>query len=340
MRRYLSFPKIDLHLHIDGSANPQTVKELALQQGLPLGDKPLQEIAKSMTGMVRIVDGGVDATDYFACFDVALEVMQTPDGLTRITRELIEKLEDQGVIYAELRYAPQLHCKRGMTQEDAVLAALEGVQQAKVTAPFIDINLILCAMAYGDGADYWEANRETVELAGKYREQGVVAVDLAGFETQLPEYTDVFALAHKLGLHTTCHAEDYVHDALPFHTDRIGHGYEVGKSDAVLAQVLKQGTALEMCPKTSTTFGFGINKDNVVKQLFDKGVTVCIGTDNLTVDDTNIDEALGICREIGFTEEELLRLMENAVAASFANDTQKTKLQATIDAYRTQMKGA
>ena len=110
--------KIDLHLHIDGSARPETVLELAQKYHIePECRLTLEEIRRSMT----IPAGEYDPD--FLTFQPPLRVMQTPEGLTRITRELVERLESDGLIYAELRFAPQYHLEGGMTQEAAVQAA-------------------------------------------------------------------------------------------------------------------------------------------------------------------------------------------------------------------------
>ena len=182
--------KIDLHLHIDGSARPETVQELAQKYHIePECRLTLEEIRRSMT----IPAGEYDPD--FLTFQPPLRVMQTPEGLTRITRELVKRLESDGLIYAELRFAPQYHLEGGMTQENTVQAAIAGLEQGLAACKTLKAGLILCAMNHCDPASNHAENAETVHLAKKYLGQGVCGVDLAGYEERMPEYADLFALA-------------------------------------------------------------------------------------------------------------------------------------------------
>jgi len=111
--------KIDLHLHIDGSARPETVHELAKKYGIePECNMTLEEVKKSM----MIPEGEYDPD--FLTFNPPLRAMQNEEGLYRITRELVERLDEEGLIYAELRFAPQYHLEQDMSQEDAVKAVI------------------------------------------------------------------------------------------------------------------------------------------------------------------------------------------------------------------------
>ena len=155
--------KIDLHLHIDGSVRPETVYELSRIYGIePECGRSLEEIRASMT----IPDGEFDPD--FLTFEPPLRVMQKPEALTRITRELVERLEEEGLIYAELRFAPQYHTNGGMTQEEAVIAAIHGLEEGLAGCHTLKAGLILCAMNHCDPASNRAENFETLRLAKKY----------------------------------------------------------------------------------------------------------------------------------------------------------------------------
>ena len=116
-------PKIDLHLHIDGSVYPETALALAQEQGLPEGTLSLEEITRRM-----VIPEGENGTE-FKEFDLPIAVMQTAGALRRVTRELVCRLAKEGVLYAELRFAPQFHTTRGLTQREVIAAALEGAEE-------------------------------------------------------------------------------------------------------------------------------------------------------------------------------------------------------------------
>lgn len=317
--------KIDLHLHIDGSARPETVQELAQKYHIePECRLTLEEIRCSMT----IPAGEYDPD--FLTFQPPLRVMQTPEGLTRITRELVERLESDGLIYAELRFAPQYHLEDGMTQEDAVLAAIAGLEQGLASCKTLKAGLILCAMNHCDPAANHTENLETVQLAKKYLGQGVCGVDLAGYEERMPEYADLFALARELGIPATTHSEFTVGDALEYNTTRIGHGYQAALLPELTEAVIRKGVTLEMCPDSSLSYEYHLSCDSThpLYVLYQKGARVTVNTDNLTVLDTSLDFEYELCRKMGFHDEDIIRMNNYAIEASFADEEIKRALLA------------
>ncbi len=317
--------KIDLHLHIDGSARPETVYELARKYRIePECRRTLEEIRQSMT----IPAGKFDPD--FLTFQPPLRVMQTAECLTRITRELIERLEADGLIYAELRFAPQYHLEGGMTQEEAVLAAIAGLQQGLASCKTLKAGLILCAMNHCDPTANHTENLETVRLAQKYLGRGVCGVDLAGYEERMPEYADLFALAKELGIPATTHSEFTVGDALAYGTNRIGHGYQAALLPELTEAVIQKGVTLEMCPDSSLSYDYGLTGDSThpLYVLYHKGARVTVNTDNLTVLDTSLENEYELCRKMGFTDEDIVRMNNYAIEASFADEVTKQKLLA------------
>ena len=317
--------KIDLHLHIDGSAKPETVYELAQKYHIePECHRTPEEIRQSMT----IPAGEFDPD--FLTFQPPLRVMQTAEGLTRITRELVERLDADGLIYAELRFAPQYHLEGGMTQEDAVLAAIEGLQQGLSGCKTLKAALILCAMNHCDPAANHTENLETVQLAKKYLGQGVCGVDLAGYEERMPEYADLFALARELSIPATTHSEFTVGDALEYNTTRIGHGYQAALLPELTEAVIQKGVTLEMCPDSSLSYDYGLTGDSThpLYVLYQKGARVTVNTDNLTVLDTSLDFEYELCRKMGFHDQDIIRMNNYAIEASFADEETKQALLA------------
>jgi len=317
--------KIDLHLHIDGSAKPETVYEIAHKYGIePECGMTLEEIRKSMT----VADGEYDPD--FLTFDPPIRAMQTAEGISRITQELVEELERQGLVYAELRFAPQYHTQKGMTQEDAVKAAIEGLNKGLDGCKTLKAGLIVCAMNHCDPMDNHEENLETVRLAKKYLGKGVVAVDLAGYEERMPEYSDIFALAKELGVPATTHSEFTVADALEYGTSRIGHGYQAALIEELTEKVIEKGVTLEMCPDSSLSYEYGLTGDEThpLYVLYKQGAKVTVNTDNLTVLDTSLDFEYELCRKMGFTDEDIVKMNNYAIQACFADEETKKQLLA------------
>lgn len=322
------FPKIDLHLHLDGSVRPATCLELARQQGVTeLADLTLAEMADRM----RMQPDA--AEDDFSAFDTPLMVMQTAEALTRITAELVEDLAAQGLVYAEIRFAPQFHCQQGMSQREAIEAVLQGAQQGMERHSSIKVGIILCAMAFGPATETYTQNVETAHLTGEYLGRGVVAMDLAGYEDRLPEFGPIFELAHQLELPTTCHAERHVDQCVPFATDRIGHGYQVADEPALTDYVIKNNVPLEMCPLSSMVYGLPQDGRHPLKRLYDAGAPVTVNTDNMTVLDTCLKREYDICRAMGFTERDLIQLNINSARAAFLPADEKETLVAKLQAY-------
>ncbi len=317
--------KIDLHLHIDGSVRPETVYELSRKYHVePECNMTLEEITNSMV----IPDGEYDPD--FLTFNPPLRVMQTPEGLSRVTKELVERLDSEGLIYAELRFAPQYHLNGTMTQEDAVVAAIDGLNEGLKNCQTLKAGLILCTMNHCDPAENHAENVETVYLAKKYLGNGVCAIDLAGYEERMSEYADIFELAHELGIPATTHSEFTVGDALKYGTFRIGHGYQAALIPELTEAVIEKGVTLEMCPDSSLSYEYGLSGDEThpLYVLFKKGARVTVNTDNLTVLNTSLEKEYELCRKMGFTDEEIVTMNNYAIEASFADDETKKALLA------------
>ena len=317
--------KIDLHLHIDGSARPETVYELAKKYHIePECSMTLEEVRQSMI----IHEGEYDPD--FLTFNPPLRAMQNEEGLTRITKELVERLDEEGLIYAELRFAPQYHLEQGMTQEDAVKAAIKGMNEGLANCKTLQAGLILCTMNHCDPTDNREANLATVHLAKKYLGKGVCAMDMAGYEEQMENFAELFELAKELGIPATTHSEFTVGEALKYGTTRIGHGYQAALLPELTEAVIEKGVTLEMCPDSSLSYEYGLTGDEThpLYVLYKKGARVTVNTDNLTVLDTDLEKEYELCRKMGFTDEDIVKMNNFAIEASFADEETKKKLLA------------
>lgn len=313
---------IDLHLHLDGSLSLETVKELAEQQRIAIPEKD-SEILEKLT----VSENCQNLNEYLNKFAFPCSLLQTKEGITTAVYRLQEELRQQ-LLYAEIRFAPQKHCEKGLSQEEVVEAAIEGLNRSDFPA-----NLILCCMR-GENND--SENKKTVEVAARYKNQGVCAIDLAGAEALYPteRYEGLFAYAKQLGIPYTIHAgeadgPDSVWKALSFGANRIGHGVRSLEDPKLIEYLAKTGIPLELCP--TSNLNTAIYPDihcYPLRELMDAGVVVTINTDNMSVSGTTMEKEMNKLRvAFDLTEEEEEKLVENGVRVSFASDRQKKILK-------------
>lgn len=330
------FLKIDLHLHLDGSVLPETMWELAKKEGVLL---PADDLDGFKDYLVTSADCR-NVNEYLERFELPLQLLQEPEALTRVTRELITLLESQGLAYAEIRFAPQLHTRRKMTQKDAVEAVLSGMKEALSEDSRIAIGILLCAMSFGDASKNEQENLETVRVAADYLGQGVVGIDLAGYEGMCPvsDFAYVFTEADKYNLPRTVHAGDSADpesgwDALAFGTRRIGHGHRSIEDPALVKELLEKGVTLEVCPTSNIQCQTQASyKTHPLKALFDLGVKVTINTDNMVLANVDLMHEYDVCIEkMGFTKDDIIRMNINAASASFMPEAKKRKVIDSLD---------
>ena len=296
---------IDLHLHLDGSLSLETVRELAPE--LTLSDAELLQLLQ--------VDANCrDLNEYLTKFDFPLSLLQTPSAIEHAVYKLCEELRLQGLAYAEIRFAPQLHLQQGLTQGQVVEAALLGLKHSTFPA-----KLILCCMR---GSENHAQNIETIHTAAAYG----CAVDLAGAEALFPTamFEDLFQLAIQLNIPFTIHAGEAdgpasVYTALKYGAKRIGHGVRSAEDPELMQLLVQQGVTLELCPTSNlNTQIFSSFADYPLRTLMDAGVKVTINTDNMTVSGTTLEREFQLISEtFHLTDGEIRQLIQNAADAAF-----------------------
>lgn len=310
---------IELHLHLDGSLRPETVWELAKEQNIKLPANTVDEVRDQM----QVPEDCRTLEEYLTRFDLPLLVLQTREALERAAFELTEDLAKEGVTYAEIRFAPQLSIKGGMTQEQAVEAAIEGVKRGMEQYPSIRVGLILCCMR---GEDNEEWNLQTVETAKKYLGDVVCAVDIAGAESLYPteRFASVFEKVREYGLPSTIHAgeaagPESMKTALAFGAKRIGHGVAAVEDPELVRRLIEEQITLEVCVTSNyQTKVVPSIEAHPIRRLFNAGVRVTVNSDNRTVSNTNVRKELDILRNVfGFKEQEIEKMEEYAWEARF-----------------------
>lgn len=321
-----NYALIDLHLHLDGSLSIKSVEELAALQNISIPS----DIAE-LTNRLQVSDDCRDLNEYLEKFAFPLTLLQTKEGIETAVYNLEKELKDEGLLYAEIRFAPQLHMQKGLTQTEVVEAAIAGMKRCNFHA-----NLILCCMR---GDQNHEENMESIRVASKFLGNGVCAVDLAGAEALFPTaaFKDLFELATELGVPFTIHAGEAdgpksVYKALEYGTKRIGHGVRSIEDPELMKILAQKGIPLELCPTSNlNTSMFDSLKDYPLRQLMNVGIKVTINTDNTTVSGTSLNrEFQNLIDMFALTEEELQILVRNAVNATFADKATKSWLNQEI----------
>ncbi len=318
---------IDLHLHLDGSLSVKSVKELAKLQNIEI-PKDETELLK----LLRVNEDCRDLTEYLEKFAFPGKLLQTKEALSLSVYNLCEELKESGLIYAEIRFAPQLHTAKGLTQTEVVKAAVEGLEKSGFNA-----NLILCAMR---GNDNHTENIETVKVAKEFLGKGVCALDIAGAEGLFPteNFRDIFEFAKSLDVPYTIHAgealgPESVYYALKFGAKRIGHGVRSLEDSALIEKLVKENITLELCPTSNIqTCIFESIEKYPIRALMSAGVKVTVNTDNMTVSGTSLDnEIKKLIAAFSLTDEEIRSFAKNAAMASFTDDETKAKLIEKIE---------
>ena len=313
---------IDLHIHLDGSLSLASARALADMQGIAL-----PEDDETLLRMLRVSDNCQSLNEYLEKFALPLTLLQTSEAISEAVLRLCRELAEQGLAYAEIRFAPQLHCERGLTQDAVVEAAIRGMKKSGFYA-----SLILCCMRGGDNL---QKNLLTVEVASRFLGKGVCAIDLAGAEAlySTDSFAEVFEYARSLSIPFTVHAgeadgPESVYAALSFGARRIGHGVRSAEDGALLKRLAESGVVLELCPTSNlNTRVFERIEDYPLRKLLDAGVRVTLNTDNTSVSNTTLAREYQLIADtFSLTEGEIRQLAISSLKAAFLDDAEKERL--------------
>ncbi len=317
-----------LHDHLDGGLRPQTVVELAAETGytnLPTTDA--DDLARWMVrGASRL-----DLTLYLETFAHTVGVMQTRDALERVAAECAEDLDDDGVVYAEVRFAPELHTEAGLSLDEVVDAVVTGFEAGSANRR-IRIGTLLTAMRTA------ARSLEIAQLAVRHRDRGVVGFDIAGAEAGNPptRHLDAFHLIQRENFHFTIHAgEAYgppsIWEAVQYcGTERLGHGVRIvddidltadgaPKLGGLAAFVRDRRIPLELCPTSNVHTGAAPSiAEHPIKPLSDLRFRVTVNTDNRLMSATSMtQEVMQLVDELGFGWADIRWLTINAMKSAF-----------------------
>jgi adenosine deaminase len=254
--------------------------------------------------------------DYIKYFDDAIAIMQTEAALERIAFELCVDSAAENVDYLEVRWAPRLHVRNGLTIEQVIEAVLSGLESGPIQAV-----AIVCAMRHHTPQDNVALARE----AGRFAGRGVVGFDLAGDEVRYPASPQrpAFEAAQAAGLRLTCHAGEagdpsHVEEALGLGVERIAHGVIGARDPRIVERIRSEGVVLDMCPTANWKCkAVPSLADHPLPRLVRAGVRCTISTDSRTVADTTLSHEFELASEMGMTDDELQHCNAVAYEAKF-----------------------
>jgi adenosine deaminase len=325
-------PKVLLHDHLDGGLRPQTILELADEVGHALP-------AQDSEGLRRWFEESADSGSlerYLETFEHTVAVMQTQEHLRRVARECVLDLAEDGVVYAEVRYAPEQHLAEGLSLEQVVGAVrdgfVEGQDQARRDGRPIVVRQLLTAMRHQ------ARSREIAELTVAYRDQGVVGFDIAGAEAGYPptRHLDAFEYLQRENAHFTIHAGEAfglpsIWQAIQWcGADRLGHGVRIiddihvgGDGVPVLGRlasyVRDKRIPLEMCPSSNIQTGAAASlAEHPIGMLTELRFRVTVNTDNRLMSGTSMSREMGaLVDAFGYDMDDLRWFTINAMKSAF-----------------------
>jgi adenosine deaminase len=321
-----ALPKIELHLHLDCSLSFAAVSQL--DKSVSLDEYNREFIAPRRC---------TSLADFLTRAPRGFQLMQDEAALALVVEDLFEQLAADGVIYAEIRFAPLLHLERGLTPEQ-VVAAVDGATERCIRSSGIDTRLILCTLRHFDR----EQGLLTAHLVEQFRGTRVAALDIAGDEAGYPIDANIPAFRYAIdqGLYRTAHAGEArgpnsVWETLrEFQPSRIGHGVRSIEDPVLIEHLKREHIHLEVCPTSNLQTGIKQEfAEHAVDDLYRAGVPLSINTDTRTI--TNItltDEYRNLEEHFGWTSADFAACNQAAIDAAFVEESVKSRLTTALTA--------
>ena len=321
---FSAFPKVELHLHLDCSLSFDVVRKL--NPGISEEEYREQFIAPPKCR---------DLADYISRSESAVTLMQDREALQLVTEDLFRQLEADNVIYAEIRFAPLLHTREGLTADEVVNTVNKAVEE-QVKQTGIEAGIILCTLR-----NYSEAqSMQTVKLVEQFSGSRVVGFDIAADEAGFPidNHISAFEYANERGLNCTAHAgeacgAESVWETLEhFKPSRIGHGVRSAEDEELLDYLKEHKIHLEVCPTSNVqTNVFDTIADHSINALYEKGISLSVNTDTRTISNVRLDEEYQTLSDhFDWDLDHFLCCNLEAIDHAFTDEKTKEKLRRTI----------
>ncbi len=317
-----SLPKVELHLHLDCSLSYRAVSALAPSVAR-------EEYERDYIAPARCAN----LADFLSRAPKGFRLMQTEDSLRLVTEDVFRQLVEDGVIYAEIRFAPLLHTERGLGPE-RVVAVVERSVDSLIRETGMQAGLILCTLRHFSEAD----SLSTAELVEKFRGSRVLALDLAGDEAGFPldAHVRAYRYAREHGLNRTAHAGEGLGPESVWETlrlldpQRIGHGTRSIEDPKLVEHLRRERIHLELCPTSNVQIipSIGSMQEHPIDRLYRAGVSLNVNSDSRMLTPTTLTrEYESLQRVFNWSEQDFLRANQMGLDGAFVDDAVKQQLR-------------
>jgi adenosine deaminase len=323
-------PKAELHNHLDGSLRAETLIDLAPDAGVPLPSRDPEAVRRYM-----LVDDARNLEEFIQRFDITIAVLQHAAAIERVAYEMVEDAARDNVRYLEVRYCPHLSRRQGLSLEAVLEAELKGLKRGEHEFG-VKTAVINCSLRHLDPA----ISNEIAHASLDFRDEGVVALDLAGGEAGRPAgpHGPAFDIALKGRLGITVHAgeaagpESIAEAVDRCHAHRIGHGTRLYEDPALRDYLRDRQIPIEINISSNVqTRVVATPAEHPVRAYFDQGLNVTLSTDSWLMSGTTLTDEYWLAHTVlGFTREEIDRMILNGFQAAFLPWPEKQRLLSQV----------
>jgi adenosine deaminase len=318
-------PKVELHVHLEGTAPPELIGRIAARNGVELPERLL-----GADGRFRYTD----FLDFLATYDLAASVIRTVQDYRDITYEYLCSCAAGGAIYVELTASPDHAALVGLSDEEHLDAIAEGIDHARRDTG-IEGRILISAVRNFGVEQALRVARHAAERPHPY----VVGFSMAGDEAGYPahDFVEVFAIAADAGLGCTIHAGEWagpesVRAALELPITRIAHGVRSAEEPALVAELAERGMVLDTCPTSNVVLGiYPSYEEHPLPTLRTAGVRVTLGSDDPPYFGATIEGEYEVCEQrMGFSEHDLREITLTAIDAAFCDEELRDRLRQRV----------
>jgi len=332
-QKYTHAPKAELHVHIEGTLEPELIFALAQRNGVTLPYASVEAL--------RDAYAFTDLQSFLDIYYAGASVLQTAEDFHDMTAAYVERARADGVVHAEIFFDPQTHTVRGISL-DTMLTGMERALAEAEQRDGFSSRLILSFLRHLSEDDALETYQAALPFFDRYTHR-LTGVGLDSSELGHPpaKFARVFALARERGLKLVAHAGEegppaYIHEALDIlQVHRIDHGVRSIEDPDLIARLARDQIALTVCPLSNTKLKvFGEMREHTLKQMLDAGVAVTVNSDDPAYFGGYVNaNYAAVAEALALNDDELYRIIRNGFEASFIDEAQRAALIARLDAH-------